>query len=883
VALTAGTRIGSYEVIGLLGAGGMGEVYRARDTKLDRDVAVKILAEGFAADPNRLARFEAEAKAVAALSDPNILSIFEFGTQAGTAYAVMELLEGQTLRERLAGGPLPVRKAVEYAAQIATGLAAAHDKGIVHRDLKPETVFATAEGRVKILDFGLATALLPDAAKATADAAPTMLRTDPGIVLGTIGYLAPEQARGGAVDQRADIFALGCVLYEMLAGRRAFARDSAPETLAAIIRDDPPPLSSDARPLPAPVERVVLHCLEKRPEDRFQSARDLAFALQALASADTTSGARAAAATSHSGGPRRRNVRWVAAGASLFALAAAATFWLARWAGSAGQTVPAEATVSHILPPADSVACFRDGFSVSPDGRKIAFSSLSSIGQRLVWIRDLSGAEPVPLKGTDAGVYPSWSPDSKHVVFYSNGQLKRISADGGMVSSLCRAAFSPQGPASWGRAGTILFRDGERMSAVSEDGGEPKPTSILNATWGSFLADGKGFVFATQTDHRAFGTAATQPDRPTMIRGIADVDSIQWAGADWFMVHRFKERSLVAQRIDRGNSEVAGSPFPIAERVPAANGSPAFSVSPSGLAAFVVSPSEAQNDFASRLTWVDRGGRTVGTLGDVGGFWTVRISRDGQKVAVNPDDDVWVYDVATGNRDRISREMDSAAFAEFPIWSSRDDHLLASVAADGGFDLKDYPLSGGQPRTLHIRTHPFGPTDWSRDGRYLVFGQGSDMADLAYYDFGDKQVKQFLATSAFESFGSLSPDGHWLAYASNATGSFEVYVQPFPDGGKPKKVSFAGGVHPRWNGDGTELFFLAPGGTMMAAKVSFRPALVVAPPAKLFSMVMADIVQGMVAPYDVSPDGRKFLVIVPVQSAPVPLTILQNWTALAKR
>jgi eukaryotic-like serine/threonine-protein kinase len=261
VALTTGMRVGSYEVIGLLGEGGMGEVYRARDTKLDRDVAVKILAEGFAADPDRLARFEGEAKAVAALSHPNILSIFEFGTQAGTAYAVMELLEGQTLRERLADGPLPVRKAVEYAAQIATGLAAAHDKGIVHRDLKPENVFVTADGRVKILDFGLAKALAPDAAKARADAAPTTVRTDPGTVLGTVGYLAPEQALGQAADQRADIFALGCVLYEMLAGRRAFARDSAPETLAAIIREDPAQLSTDARLLPASVERVVLHCL----------------------------------------------------------------------------------------------------------------------------------------------------------------------------------------------------------------------------------------------------------------------------------------------------------------------------------------------------------------------------------------------------------------------------------------------------------------------------------------------------------------------------------------------------------------------------------------------------------------------------------------------
>ena len=828
MALTPGTRIGSYEVIGLLGAGGMGEVYRARDAKLDRDVAVKILAEGFAADPDRLARFEGEAKAVAALSHPNILSIFEFGTQAGTAYAVMELLEGQTLRERLAGGPLPVRKAVEHAAQIATGLAAAHDKGIVHRDLKPENVFVTADGRVKILDFGLAKASAGDAEKATADAAPTTLRTDPGTVLGTVGDLAPEQARGQAADRRADIFALGCVLYEMLAGRRAFARDSAPETLAAIIRDDPPPLSTDARQLSASVERPVLHCLEKRPEDRFQSAHDLTFALQALASGDTTSGARAYAATSTSGRPWRRGLRWALAGASLVALGAAATFWLARWAGSGDQTVAAEAIVSHVLPPADSVACFRDGFSVSPDGRKIAFSSLSSAGQRLVWVRDLGRVEAVPLKGTDGGVYPSWSPDSKHVVFYAIGQLKRISADGGLVTPLGRAAFLPQGPASWGRGGTILFNSsaGTRISVVSEDGGEPKSTSVLNTPWCSFLGDGKGFVFATW-DRRAFSAAAAQPNTPTMIRGLTDVDGIQWAGADWFMVHHFKERTLVAQRVDLGTNEVAGSPLPIAERIPAPISTPAFSVSPSGLAAFVVNPPDARNDFASRLTWVDRGGRTVGTLGDIRGFWTVRISRDGRQVAVNPDEDVWVYDVATGNGNRVTSETGSGTAT---AWSWQSNQLLVSAWDGTRRYLKDDPVSGGQPRVVEdVETNDFGPTDWSRDERYVVFGRfgrDSDTADLAYYDSVDKQVRPFLATQDYESFGSLSPDGHWIAYASNKGGPFEVYVQRFPEGGQEKKVSFAGGLHPRWNGDGTELFFLAPGGAMMAAKVALLPALV---------------------------------------------------------
>jgi hypothetical protein len=353
------------------------------------------------------------------------------------------------------------------------------------------------------------------------------------------------------------------------------------------------------------------------------------------------------------------------------------------------------------------------------------------------------------------------------------------------------------------------------------------------------------------------------------------------------MLHRYRERTLVAQRLDLNKSEAVGAPLSIAARVPAPNGVPAFSVSPSGLAAFVVNPPEARNDFASRLTWVDRHGHVVATLGETGGFWSARISHDGKKVAVNPDEDTWIYDVATGIPTRFTREMDAGAYAYFPIWSGRDDHLLTSVTSGGDAPgLRDYPIIGGPARELDIKTDYFGATDWSRDGRYVLFGgleKNSDMADLSYYDFNDKQVRPFLATAAYESFGVLSPDGHWIAYSSNATGAFEVYVQAFPGGGKETRVSLAGGLHPRWRGDGKELFFLTSDWTVMAAEVKLKPSLEIGTPLKLFSMVMADLVQGMVAPYDVLPTGDRFLVIVPVQSAPVPLTLVQNWSALTRR
>jgi serine/threonine protein kinase len=881
-----GQSVSHYRILDKLGAGGMGEVYRAQDTNLNRQVAIKVLPDLFSGDPERLARFEREAQLLASLNHPNIAIIFGMERVERELLLVMELVEGPTLAERLEKGPLPVEEALEIGRRIAEGLEAAHEKGIIHRDLKPANIKIGPEGNVKILDFGLAKALTGETEAANASQSPTITAamTRPGVILGTAAYMSPEQARGATVDKRADIWAFGVVLFEMLAGQTCFTGDTITDLLAAVVRAEPD-WSKLPAGTPSRVRELLERCLVKDRRQRLRDMGDARLELEKALAMGPESVAQPVSRPSCAAGISKREIAsWALATLAIIALA---WFWVA---GTGKQAVTEEPTYSTLLPPADSVSCFRDGFAVSPDGRKIAFSSLSSKGERLVWVQNLSLSKPASLSGTNGATYPFWSPDSRSIGFFANGWLKKISAEGGPVTSLCHAS-ALNGSASWGRAGTIIFWTGMGLALVSEGGGEPGPTSWGSwwGSWPSFLEDGNRFVFGMNQDSENLAFIATmgQPGRQTQIQGITDVDGIQWAGTDLFMVHRYKERTLVLQRADLNQGEAVGMPVPIAERVPAPNGVPSFSVSPAGLAAFVVNPPEARNDFASRLTWVDRKGKILETLGETGGYWNVRISPDGREVAVNPDDDTWIFDVATRNSVRFTREMDSGAFAYLVAWSYHGDHLLANViGSGGGYGLRDYPRSGGQARDLDIKSAGFGAPDWSRDGRYVVFSrmeQNSDMADIAYYDFNNKQVKTFLATPAYEGFGVLSQDGHWIAYASNTSGSFEVYMRPFPEVGQEKRVSFNGGMHPRWCRNGKELVFLTSDWRVMSAQVKLQPSLQIDTPVELFHMPMADIIHGMIAPYDVSPDGDRFLIIVPVQSAPVPLTLIQNWTALTKR
>jgi eukaryotic-like serine/threonine-protein kinase len=877
---TIGKTLGNFEITSQLGKGGMGEVYRAKDQKLGREVAIKVLPEEFARDADRIARFQREAKLLASLNHPNIAAIYGLEESGGTNFLVLELVEGETLADQIARGPKPVEESLKLALQIAEALEAAHEKGIIHRDLKPANVKITPEGNIKVLDFGLAKALSDETQNVALSQSPTLTEamTRAGVILGTAAYMSPEQARGGAVDKRADIWAFGVIMFEMLTGGACFEGETLTDVLAAVMRAEPGwaklPSAVSSR-----LHELLRRCLAK---DRRQRLHDIADARLELAQILSANSAVTAEVLKTKGVSKREIAAWVLAG---LAIVAGVFAWIL---GTRNPAKKEEPVISYLLPPADSVACFRDGFAVSPDGRKIAFVSLSSKGERLIWVRDLGRPDSVPLAGTNDATYPFWSPDGKSIGFHSNGWLKRIGSEGGLAQNLCRAAMWGY-VSSWGSSGTILFSFGTGLSRVSESGGEPAAVLSPGGVPPSFMADGERFVFPKTQDSKllAFSASLGQPDKQNLIKGMTDAGKIEWAGADWFIFYRNSDRTLVAQRADLEKGEVIG-PFKIlAERVPCPNGPGAFSVSPAGVAAFLVNPPEAQNDYASRLTWVDRKGNVSGYIGEIRGYWYARISHDGRHIATTPDDDLWIYDAAKGMPVRLSREMDAGAQASWPVWSPQDDHLLGMVSVVAGDitpAIRDYSTSGGQAHDIIKLDGLLVATDWSRDGRYILLTRNQwTNGDLAYYDLNEKQIKPFLSGAAHEDCGVLSPDGHWIAYASNASRTFEVYVQPFPGGGQEKRVSVNGGMHPRWRGDGKELFFLTSDWSVMAAEVKLQPSLEISTPVRLFRMPMIDIIHGMVSPYDVSPDGQRFLVIVPVQSSPVPLTLVQNWRAFIER
>jgi serine/threonine protein kinase len=874
VTLTSGMMVSHYRIVEKIGAGGMGEVYLAEDTNLNRQIAIKVLPDMFGSDQERLARFEREAKLLASLNHPNLTTIHGLDNVQGKRLLVMELVEGETLAERIAKGPLPIGEALEIFRQIGAGMEAAHEKGIIHRDLKPANIKITPEGKVKILDFGLAKALHGESVAADLANSPTITEnmTRAGVILGTAAYMSPEQAKGKPVDKRTDIWAFGCIVFECLTGKRAFEGETVSDTLAAILRGEP---EWEQLPVQTPPHiRALLHrCLQKDCSHRLRDIGDAT-----LDAPDST--APSSEIRERRGRSWGAFIPWVVAA---LMVATAAYLW---YSGRGKQPTDQRPIYTSVNPPENSVGCFRDGVALAPDGSKIAFVSLSSKGERLVWVRSFDRPDAVPLPGTDGANYPFWSPDSKHVAFYAGGWLKRMSAEGGPVQKLCRALSSGAYGGCWGSAGSILFCDANSyISKVAETGGDPvtiPPSEEMG--FPCFLPDGKRFLYTrvVDGDYSIWLSSLDDSGFGKEINGTSGVWRAEWIPPDRLFLYVNSDRSLATQRVDLSASTIVGSRNLLAERVVSSSDWPAFSVSQTGTAAFIVNPPEASNDVASRLIWVDRKGNSLGNLGEVGGYWYIRISPDGRRVICNPDNDTWVFEVASGLVRRVTSEMASGSGAYNPTWSPTGDQILARTS--GGF--KEYPLSGGPPK--EVFRDSLGHcvlTDWSHDGKYLLcdrFESGENLSDVAYFDFASHQIKPFLATRAYEQCGQFSPDGRWVAYVSDETGSDEVYVRSFPDGAHVKRVSYAGGMHPRWRADGKELFFLAPGWTVMSAAVTFQPNLEISTPVALFQTTMADICQGTVSPYDVTPDGQRFLVISP-QTKPIPLTLVQNWQAHADR
>lgn len=889
--LSAGQRIGPYEVIAALGAGSMGEVYRARDPRLAREVAIKVLPLTADIDADVVRRFELEARAAAALNHPNILSVFDIGTHDGVRFIVSELLEGETLRARLQRGPLRVAEATDVALQIARGLEAAHDKGIAHRDLKPENVMITRSNRVKILDFGLVKLAASPAAPAS-DTATTTLTT-PGMILGTVGYMAPEQVRGQESDPRADLFAFGAMFYEMVSGHRAFTGQTPADTMTAILKDEPAAL--DQAQVSLAVDRIIRRCLEKAPTDRFQSAGDLVFALEGLAPGSGVTSGRAG----HAFNRVRRYVPslpWMLAAA----LAVLAVMLTLR-APAVSEDHDSDALFrSSILPPdrvSLSTASPAGGLAISPDGHRLVFTAQEPEGRVMLWVRALDGLTAQPLAGSEGAFFPFWSPDSRTIGFFAGGALKKIDVAGGSPVTLCetpRPSILAAG-ATWSADGVILFAQATMpLYRVSALGGTPVPATTLDAEAGEtqhwapfFLPDGRHFLFF------AVGSKARGPDDPNGVY-LGELDAtgrtrILDGGsnakyADGYIIYP-RERMLVAQRFDEKALALSGDAVPIADDIALGGLSGrtgAFSVSQTGVLAYQAAASDAR----TQLVWMDRSGNQVGTVAGQADFGDLEAAPDRTQAMVSLLDpatrtrDLFMVDLARGQRTRFTFDP---ANGQTAIWSPDGKRVVYNARPKGYSDLFVKDASGvGAEQPLLTDSRNKTPLSWSPDGTSLLYSTGAFVVGnidvwLLSLD-GDRTPRPFLQTPFNETEARFSPDGRAVAYVSNETGAPEVYVTRFPGPTGKWPVSTGGGNYPRWRADGRELFYMARDGALMAASVvNDGPEFVVHDARRLFP---ANATAAGRYPYDVSADGQRFLVnrVVEAPSAS-PITLVVNWLA----
>jgi Tol biopolymer transport system component len=898
MALASGTKLGPYEILAPLGAGGMGEVYRARDTRLGRDVAVKVLPSSYADNKERLQRFEQEACAAGALNHPNILSIYDVGTHNGSPYVISELLEGVTLRERLSGIGMPSRKAIDYARQIAHGLAAAHEKGILHRDLKPENLFITKDERLKILDFGLAKLTGVDDAQAQTEIPTRRIDTNPGVVMGTVGYMSPEQLQGKPVDHRSDIFSFGAIFYEMLSNRRAFHGESAAETMSAILKEDPADLSETNKNIAPAIERVVHHCLEKNREARFHSASDLAFALEALSGATTISGQTATAIAPAWEQPERRNRRiWIGATLLLgLALLAALPFVAAYFRKPA----PAEghATRFLVFPPEKSTL-IGGGQHISPDGLHLIFVASSPDGKRLLWTRPLDSVAAQTLPGTDEGSNPFWSPDSRFVGFFAaGGKLKKVELSGGPAQTL--ADVLGGGGGTWNRDGVIVFARSftEGLYRVPATGGPSVPVTTLDESrketahvWPCFLPDGRHFLYlarSAQKENTAIYVASLDSKERKL---LINADSGPAYAPPGFLLF-LRERTLMAQAFNADKLQLTGEAFPIAEHVGfnAVNGRGFFSVSETGVLIFL-SSSTAN----TQLAWFDRGGKQLALVGAPAADSGMRLSTDEKRLAVSRLDpqagsaDIWLIDLERNNPSRFTFDQ---ANESTPVWSPDGSRIVFASNRNGIVNIYQRLSNGtGNDALLLKFADPTGPHDWSPDGKFILFGVLSPKTNVDLWILpmsGDQKPTPFIQTEFTEVQGRFSPDGRWLAYTSNESGSYQVYVQSFPTSGGKWQVSTGGGAQPQWRRDGKELFYLAPDRKIMAVEVnSTGPTFVAGVPKPLFEAHVSTIFPGGAGNwpyYAVTGDGQRFLVNTLVgDSQSAPLTVVMNWTSGLKR
>jgi Tol biopolymer transport system component len=898
--LTPGTRLGPYEVLAPVGAGGMGEVYRARDSRLEREVAIKVLAAAVAQDPDRLARFEREAKVVASLNHPNIAQVYSVEHSGDTRAIVMELVPGSTLAV-----PQPLETALDYARQIADALEAAHDKGITHRDLKPANVMVTREGLIKVLDFGLATAPGRDdrgpSAAAVSDAANsptfTMAATQAGFILGTAAYMSPEQAAGKPVDRRSDIWSFGVVLWEMLTGARLFEGETVSHTIADVLRA-PIDLGKLPAGTPATIVEILRRCLDRNVRTRLQSIGEARIAIEGYLK---DPGAAAGAATVPVASRRTGWTGWAAAAA--FGLLAAGLGFVAF---RHSQEAPPKTLRMSILPPAKTSFVATSYPAISADGKKLAFAAMQD-GKTTLWVRDLDSLSARNITGTDGASNPFWSPDGQAIGFYADGKMKKVELAGGAVLALCTTEGNFHG-ASWSSRGLILYATAPTgpLYRIGASGGTSTPVTALDEADGEishrlpwFLPDGRHFLYTVRNQDQSGKSAVYVGDLDSKERVLVYQGEAHaaYAAAGGFLVYvtgGITDGPAIAQRFDPATLRVLGEPTPIAELVDRTIGvwaSHAFSVAQDGT--LVYASSGLSN--AAQLTWFDRSGRKLGTVGEPdGAILSGAISPDGSTVATtrlsSGTRDIWLHDLARGVTSRFTFNP-TYSFSTMPVWSAdgksvmfaqterlRPKGILRKPVAGGG---SPEPVGNGwgTPERMVSSFHA------SADRRYLaarLIAGGQTGSDIWSYrlDRPGERPRPYLQTAANEGTPNIAPDGDWIAYTSDETRRAEVYIQSFPEPGRKYQVSVNGGATPVWSRDGKELFFIGPDRKMMAVGVKKAgDRLDVGTPHALFD---TKIVVDNNAGFDVSRDGR-FLIPVQEQNAGMALTVAVDWQAALKK
>jgi Tol biopolymer transport system component len=901
------SRIGVYDVVGLLGVGGMGEVYRARDVRLQREVAIKVLPAAVTRDPERLARFEREAQVLASLNHPNIAQVYGLDESGGVPALVMELVPGPTLAEVIAGSPeapLPVPRALTVARQIADGLDAAHEKGIVHRDLKPRNVVLTLDGDVKILDFGVAKSLRADTPKSPAASA----ATEPGVLLGTPAYMSPEQASGLSIDKRTDIWAFGCLLYELLVGRQAFAGHTASDCLVAVLEREPDMASLPAG-TPAGIRSLLSHCLEKDPKRRLRDIADARLAIDDALNQPTEDryGPEAGSASAASAALRMRAV-WLLAG---LAIAASVMIVVRGTLAETSSAAPPRRTILSVVLPRGMRLAGTDlqaqssesRFAISPDGQRLALVASDESGRVRLWLRDLGSAQFQPLPQTEDASFPFWSPDSAAIGYVAAGRLKAIRLSDATSLTVSDVGFQS---GAWSRDGRILLAlaPSSPLHVVPASGGVPAPVTSLDTANGevqhghpAFLPDGRHFLYFSVgslsgvLDPRGvhLGSLDSAETAKLLLPGATQA---RYAGRHILFIQNGR---LMAQAFDVGSLSLRGAAMPLVEDVKldtvgATGLTAAFSVSDDVLAYQSAVRTESQP------VVFDRMGRQLVALAAPGDYGDVALSPDGMRLVVSMTDparstsDLWLYDVDTSRGQRISFDPGDE-FA--PVWSPDGVRLLYSSLAKSLVTLHIKEMTkASEPMPFEVDNLGLGrfAADWSRDGRHVMYiggGRAISRSDLWVAPVATPRQARALLDSPFvETHGRFAPNGRWFAYASNETAQLEVYVDRFPDRGAKRLVSTQGGRWPRWARNGTELFYISPENQMMAVALkATQDRLDISVPRRLFEIRPRPPVRLDAYPYDVSPDGRRFVVnALTDDTTSTAITVVLNWSAdLPKR